>query len=66
MINYKSLENQFIYLIRKESKLILTSSNSSASRRRFFAPLGVGVNDENNWIYMFDNNIGKKFINLAV
>jgi hypothetical protein len=48
MINYKSLENQFIYPIPKGSKLI------------FFAPLGAGVNEENHWIYMFDNNIGKK------
>jgi hypothetical protein len=44
---YKMLENQFIYPSPKGSKLILASPSSSALRRRFFAPLGVGVNEEN-------------------
>jgi len=34
----KALENQFIYPNPKRSKLI------------FFAPLGAGVNEENQWI----------------
>jgi len=33
-----ALENQFIYPSPKGSKLI------------FFAPLGVGINEENQWI----------------
>ena len=37
-IFYPSLENQFIYPIPKGSKLI------------FFAPLGVGVNEENQFV----------------
>ena len=45
----KPLENQFIYPIPKGSKLILTSSSSSTSCRRFLAPLGDGVNEENQW-----------------
>jgi len=36
-IKNESLENQFIYPIPKGSKLI------------FFAPHGVGVNEENQW-----------------
>jgi hypothetical protein len=36
--SYTSLEKQFIYLILKGSKLI------------FFAPLGVGVNEENQFV----------------
>ena len=39
----KSLENQFIYPSPKGSKLI------------FFAPLGVGVNEENQWVFMHDS-----------
>ena len=39
----KSLENQFIYPFPRGSKLI------------FFAPLGVGVNEENQWILMYDS-----------
>ena len=35
----ESLENQFFYPIPKGRKLI------------FFAPLGAGVNEENQWIY---------------
>jgi hypothetical protein len=42
MRNYKSLENQFIYPIPKGSKLI------------FFAPLGAGVNEENQWVFIHD------------
>ena len=37
-MNTKALENQFIYPSPRGSKLI------------FFAPLGVGVNEENQWI----------------
>ena len=36
--NIRSLENQFIYPSPKGSKLI------------FFAPLGVGVDEENQWV----------------
>jgi hypothetical protein len=36
-MNYKALENQFIYPIPKGCKLI------------FFAPPGAGVNEENHW-----------------
>jgi hypothetical protein len=42
IMNNKSLENQFIYPIPKGSKLI------------FFAPLGAGVNEENQWGFMLD------------
>jgi hypothetical protein len=40
------LENQFIYPGPKGSKLILAAPSSPASWFRFFAPLGVGVNEE--------------------
>jgi hypothetical protein len=43
----KKLENQFIYPSPKGSKLILAAPSSTASGVRFFAPLGVGVNEEN-------------------
>ena len=43
MQNPKSLENQFIYPSPEGSKLI------------FFAPLGVGVNEENHCGYMNDS-----------
>jgi hypothetical protein len=39
---FKTLENQFIYPSPKGSKLI------------FFAPHGVGVNEENQWAFMLD------------
>jgi hypothetical protein len=45
-----SLENQFIYPIPKESKLILAAPSSPAKLSRFFAPLGAGVNEENQWV----------------
>jgi hypothetical protein len=40
--HYESLENQFIYPIPKGSKLI------------FFAPLGAGVTEENQLIWVYD------------
>jgi hypothetical protein len=44
------LENQFIYPIPKGSKLILTASSSSRQvGTRFFAPLGAGLNEENQF-----------------
>jgi len=42
ILNKKELENQFIYPSPKGSKLI------------FFAPLGVGVNEENQWGYKYN------------
>jgi hypothetical protein len=42
-IKNESLENQFNYPIPKGSKLI------------FFAPHGVGVNEENQWAHMQDS-----------
>jgi hypothetical protein len=45
-MNNKSLENQFIYPSPKGSKLILAAPSSPASWARFFAPHGVGVNEE--------------------
>ena len=45
-IKYKSLENQFIYPSPKGSKLILAAPSSTTSGVRFFAPHGVGVNEE--------------------
>ena len=57
----KQFENQFIYPVPKGSKLFLTSSSSSASRRRFFAPLGAGVNEENQCgVYDLINQLTKK------
>jgi hypothetical protein len=45
-MNYKSLENQFIYPMPPcGSKLI------------FFAPLGAGVNEENQYAYKDCNNL---------
>jgi hypothetical protein len=46
MLNIKELENQFIYPSPKGIKLILAAPSSPALRDRFFAPLGVGVNEE--------------------
>jgi len=48
------LENQFIYPIPlRGSKLILTSSNSyRLIGTRFFAPLGAGVNEENQLVLL--------------
>ena len=47
MKHTKRLENQFIYPSPKGSKLILAAPSSPASWTRFFAPFGVGVNEEN-------------------
>ena len=43
LTKFKTLENQFIYPSPKGSKLI------------FFAPLGVGVNEENQYGHMNDS-----------
>jgi hypothetical protein len=49
MSNIKELENQFIYPSPKGSKLI------------FFAPLGVGVNEENQNKYVIGSSNSIKF-----
>jgi hypothetical protein len=52
-MNLIALENQFIYPIPKGNKLILTASSSSRKIGiRFFAPLGAGVNEENQWVHI--------------
>ena len=51
--NYKSLENQFIYPSPKGSKLI------------FFAPHGVGVNEENQLGLILDSDNHNYFYTLV-
>ncbi len=50
----KPLENQLLYPIPLcGSQLILALPSSPAGWARFFAPLGVGVNEENQLFYVF-------------